>query len=99
MEIQVTLVPVELVWMAHLAILDHQDHQAGRVPQGMPFLPDQVFLAYLVTLGLWGQRDLVVLLEAQGLLVSIVYVYKPKKPLNNIGFSLQKTVIILSIFH
>lgn len=54
MGIQVTVVPLELAWMALKALLGYQGTQAGRVPQAMSSLPDQVLLALLAALGLWG---------------------------------------------
>lgn len=79
---QVTLVPVELVWMALKAFLGYRDTQAGRVPQGMSFLTARVLQAHLDSLELLGQADLVAFLEAQGLQVSFIYI-EVNTPKNN----------------
>lgn len=74
LETQVTQVQMELAWMALLALLDYQDHQAGRVHLEMSFLPGQVSQAYLAALELWGQGASLAVLETQGLLVSFILV-------------------------
>lgn len=74
MGIQATQVPLELVWMALWVLLGYQDPQAGRVPQGMSFLPGQVGQGHLASLGLWGQKAFGEFLEAQDLRVSFLYI-------------------------
>ncbi|TKS79897.1 hypothetical protein D9C73_013872 [Collichthys lucidus] len=69
MGIQVTLVPVELVWMVLQAFLGCQDPLAGRGHKEMSSLPGQVLLAHLVLLGQLVQKDFRAFLEAQGLQV------------------------------
>lgn len=56
------------------ALVGYLEHLAGRVPQGMPFLPGQVPLAHLDTKGLWDQKAFVEFLEALGHLVSFIYI-------------------------
>lgn len=74
MGIQVTLVPVELVWMALQALLGYQDPLAGRGHKEMSSLPGQVLLAHLVPLGQLVQTVFGAFLEAQGLQVSFIHI-------------------------
>lgn len=60
---------MEFIFMALQALLDPQDPKAGRVLQEMSSLQDQVLLAHLAVLGLWGQAEFKAFLEAQGLQV------------------------------